>query len=123
MEGHSLPSELILPLDLRPRGPKSAQKVVGDLPLVEHEQHWGHWEQEGQKHNDRQKKHILQNLFLLCLLMEDLSLSFVAALSFLLQNVHDWFCTLQMCMIGNRPIYICLSKDSLFGFCYNWTHV
>ena len=73
MGGHSLPSELILPLDLCPRGPRSAKKVVGHLQLVEHEQHWGHWQQEGQKHNDRQKKHISQNLFLLCLLMEDLA--------------------------------------------------
>ena len=101
MGAHNPPSKLTPLSDLPPGGPKSAKRAVG-----EHEQHCGHWEQMRQKHTERQKKHSSQTLFLLLSLMEDLSLSFAAALQFLLQKVH------------NRVIYTGLNIDCFLSFCF-----
>ena len=81
MGAHNPPSKLTPLSDLHPDVPKSAKRAVGSRLLREHEQHCGHWEQMGQKHTERQKKHSSQTLFLLSL-VEDLSLSFAAALHF-----------------------------------------
>ena len=83
------PSKLTLPLGWLLGVPRFAKRAVDSRLLVEHEQHCGHWEQMGQKHTERQKKQSSQILFILVSLMEDLSLSFVAALHFLLQKVQD----------------------------------
>ena len=88
MGANNPPSKLTPLSDLPPDGPNSAKRAEGSRLLREHEQHCGHWEQMEQKHTERQKKHSSQTLFLLSLI-EDLSLSFAAALHFLLQKVHD----------------------------------
>ena len=82
-------SKLTLPLGWLLGAPRPANKAVDSRLLVEHEQHCGQWEQVGQKHTERQKKQSSHILFLLVSLMEDLSLSFTAALHFLLQKVQD----------------------------------
>ena len=79
MGAHSPPSKLIPLLDLLIGGPRCAKRAVGSRLLVEHEKYCGHWEQVGQKHTERQKKHSSQTLFPLFSLMEDLSLSSAAA--------------------------------------------
>ena len=80
--GANNPLSKLTPLsDLHPDGPNSAKKAEGSRLLREHEQHCGQWEQMGQKHTEQQKKHSSQTLFLLSLI-EDLSLSFAAALYF-----------------------------------------
>ena len=89
MGEYNHPSRSRLPLDLRPGGTMSARSFVSDLLLAEHVQHWGHWTHFGQKHNDLQEKHFSQSSFLSLVLIEDLRLSFVTALRYLLQKVQD----------------------------------
>ena len=103
MGANNPPSKLTPLSDLPPDGPNSAKRAEGRCLLREHEQHYGHWVQMEQKHTERQKKYSSQTLFLLSLI-EDLSLSFAAALYFLLQKVQDrqqsnlhWFDNLLFC--------------------------